>query len=227
MNYAFFRQLVDLAEAFEAQHPTRQGPDDMAAFATWLHTRTAAPPDATPVTRTQAHPAEFDESRISKLITFMYRYARGYMRLALEGSPLLSYDDFSYLVTVYGQQPLTKTEVIVRNIHEKPTGTEILKRLLRQGLLEEQAHETDRRSKLLTITDAGRQVLFRLFGRMGQVAHMVAGTLEPAERRQLLYLLLKLDTFHHDIFLHDRSQTFEELLKNSFPDMPAPDAPRG
>ncbi|GAB3289495.1 MarR family winged helix-turn-helix transcriptional regulator [Hymenobacter tenuis] len=226
MNYAFFRQLVDLAEAFEAQHSTSGSADDMAAFAAWLHTRTATVPDATAVTRTAAHQAEFDESRISKLITFMYRYARTYMRLALEGSPLLTYDDFSYLVTVYGQQPLSKTEVIVRNIHEKPTGTEILKRLLKQGLLAEQAHDTDRRSKLLTITEKGRQVLFMLFGRMGQVAHMVAGTLEPAERKQLLYLLLKLDTFHHDIFLNDRSQTFEQLLESRFPDLPSTNAPR-
>jgi DNA-binding MarR family transcriptional regulator len=219
MNYAFFRQLVDLAETFEAQHPTGQ-PHDMAAFAAWLHARTATPPDAAPVTRTAPKPGEFDESVIGKLITFMYRYARTYLRLALEGSPLLTSDDFAYLVTVYGHQPLTKTEVIVRNIHEKPSGNEVLKRLLKQGLIAEQAHETDRRSKLLTITDTGRQVLFPLFERMSQVAHMIAGNLEPAERRQLLYLLLKLDQFHHDIFVHDRSRTFEELLQARFPNLP-------
>ncbi|GGF14662.1 MarR family winged helix-turn-helix transcriptional regulator [Hymenobacter cavernae] len=226
MNYAFFRQLLDLAETFEAQHPTGQ-PDDMAAFAAWLHARTAAPPDATPVTRSAAKPGEFDESVISKLITFMYRYARSYLRLALEGSPLITSDDFAYLATVFGHQPLSKTEVIERNIHEKPTGTEIIKRLLKQGLIAEHAHETDGRRKLLTLTDSGRQVLFQLFGRMSQVAYMVAGNLEAAERRQLLYLLLKLDHFHHNIFAHDRSTTFEELIQSRFPDLPTGNKPPG
>lgn len=226
MNYAFFRQLIDLAETFEAQHSTGQS-DDMAVFAAWLHARTVAPPDAGPVTRSEPKPGEFDESILGKLITFMYRYARTYLRLALEGSPLLTSDDFTYLATVYGHQPLSKTEVIVRNIHEKPSGTEVIKRLLKQGLIAEQAHETDRRSKLLTITDTGREVLFQLFGRMSQVAHMIAGNLEPTERRQLLYLLLKLDHFHHDIFLHDRSRTFEELLLARFPDLPQSGRPPG
>ncbi|SNC66934.1 DNA-binding transcriptional regulator, MarR family [Hymenobacter gelipurpurascens] len=224
MDYAFFRQLVDMAEIFETQHPTAQAAD-MATFAAWLHARTTAPPDAATVTRVEAKPGEFDESIIGKLITFMYRYARTYLRLALEGSPLLTSDDFTYLATVYGHQPLSKTEVIGRNIHEKPTGTEVIKRLLKQGLIAEQAHETDRRSKLLTITDTGRQVLFQLFGRMSQVAYMIAGNLEPAERRQLLYLLLKLDHFHHDIFLHDRSKSFEELVQARFPQLPVPGGP--
>lgn len=226
MKYDFFRQLLDAAETFEAQHPTGQ-PTDMAAFATWLHARTVTPPDAAPVTRVAAKPGEFEESVISKLITFMYRYARSYLRLALEGSPLITPDDFTYLATVYGFQPLGKTEVIERNIHEKPTGTEIIKRLLKQGLVAEHAHETDRRRKLLTTTDAGRAALFQLFERMSQVAYMVAGNLDATERHQLLYLLLKLDHFHHDIFAHDRSVTFEELIRGRFPDLPAAGRPPG
>ena len=226
MNYDFFRQLLDLAETFETQHAAGQ-PIDMGAFAAWLHARTVTPPDAVPVTRTAAKPGEFDESVISKLITFMYRYARSYLRLALEGSPLITPDDFTYLATVYGFQPLSKTEVIERNIHEKPTGTEIIKRLLKQGLVAEHAHETDRRRKLLTITDEGRRALFQLFERMSQVAYMVAGNLDATERHQLLYLLLKLDHFHHDIFAHDRSTTFDELIRSRFPDLPAAGKPPG
>ncbi|MBG8555852.1 MarR family winged helix-turn-helix transcriptional regulator [Hymenobacter guriensis] len=227
MNYAFFRQLLNLAETFEAQHPAAGQPDAMAAFASWLHARTAPAPDTAPVTRSAAKPGEFDESVIGKLITFMYRYARSYLRLALAGSPLITSDDFTYLVTVYGHQPISKTEVIERNIHEKPTGTEIIKRLLKQGFIAEQGHQTDRRRKLLTLTESGREVLFGLFGRMSQVAYMIAGNLEPAERRQLLYLLLKLDHFHHAIFAHDRSRTFEELLRSRFPDLPAAGHPPG
>ncbi len=118
---------------------------------------------------------------------------------------------------------MSKTDVIARNVHEKASGTEVIKRLLAHGLVAEQAHATDRRSKLLTITEAGRGVLGQVFGRMDQAAQLIAGDLTPAERAQLLYLLQKLDAFHHPIYAGSRPASFDQLLHH-LPAGPAPAA---
>jgi DNA-binding MarR family transcriptional regulator len=48
---------------------------------------------------------------------------------------------------------LTKIQLIERNGHEKQTGTQIIKRLLEYGLIEEKNDSEDKRSKRLNITE--------------------------------------------------------------------------
>lgn len=222
MDYNLIKQLVLLAEEFHRDSPQSVDSEaELADFSRWLQARTGAGGPAHPprrsVEREPSHPLETPASIIGKFVTFMYRYLRTYSRLALMNTPLISYDDFTYLATVFGRGPLSKTELITRNIHEKPTGTEIIRRLLAAGLVQEQPHATDRRSKLLTITGAGQRTLFEVFANMSQVSAMAAGNLEPAEQEQLAYLLAKLDAFHFPVFAAARPASLEEMRQKHFP----------
>ncbi|UYZ59987.1 MarR family winged helix-turn-helix transcriptional regulator [Hymenobacter latericus] len=214
MDYSFLRQLLDKAEEFEQQNAAMGRPADLPGFAAWLYGSVAAPPEP----RGPAAPPDVAsmpaEAEIGKLIIFLNRYARSYIRLGLAGTPLLTPDDFAYLATVMGHQPLSKSELITKNIHEKATGTEVIKRLLARGLVAEQPHATDRRSKLLTLTQAGGEVLRQVFGPMNQASQLIAGNLTRAERVQLLYLLQKLDAFHQPIYAGPKAESLAELLRH-------------
>jgi len=235
MDYTLLKQLLPLIEEFQGAGETASTPAEAAAelagFTTWLSARLAPGAGAcvsgsapVAITRDPRQELADDETIIGQLLTFLYRYVRGYSRLALADSPLLTYDDFTYLATTFGYQPLTKTELIRRNIHETPTGNEVIKRLLAKGFVSEAPSPTDRRSKLLRVTLAGQQVLFASFGPMRQLAHLAAGTLTPAERQQLVRLLQKLDAFHHPIFAESRPATFADLIARHLPPgSPGPD----
>ncbi|RAK62916.1 MarR family winged helix-turn-helix transcriptional regulator [Hymenobacter edaphi] len=231
MNYSLVKQLVALAEEFHRESGAA-GTDpavELTDFSRWLQARTgatAAPPRQS-VEREPSHPMETAASVIGKFVTFMYRYLRTYSRLALLHTPLITYDDFSYLAAVYGRGPLSKSELITRNIHEKPTGSEIIRRLLAAGLIQEAPHATDRRRKLLSLTAAGQQVLFEAFASMSQVAAMAAGNLSPAEQEQLAYLLTKLDAFHFPVFAAARPASLEEMRQKHFPHVPTDWRPAG
>ncbi|RSK47166.1 MarR family winged helix-turn-helix transcriptional regulator [Hymenobacter rigui] len=216
MKYALLTQVLTLLEEFEATIPAKPEADgpSMEAFAAWLQVR-VLPAPAEPVGRA-GQPQE-TEVVIGQLVTYLYRYLRGYSRLALADSPLLTIDDFTYLATTFGHQPLSKTELIRRHIHEIPTGNEIIKRLLAREFLAEQPSTTDRRRKLLTVTPGGQQALFASMGPMRQLAHLAAGTLTAQERSQLVYLLQKLDAFHHPIFAGPRPDTFPDLISRHLP----------
>ncbi|UYZ62184.1 MarR family winged helix-turn-helix transcriptional regulator [Hymenobacter weizhouensis] len=228
MKYTLLQQLLPLLEEYESRtgDTAESTPAD---FAAWLqqHKSTAAAPASLAATpnpgptlpagaRVTPDQHETAESLITKLLTFVYRYVRGYARQALAGTPLVSFDDFTYLMTLYTAGPQTKSELMARNIHEKATGTEIIRRLQRNLFLTEEPHATDRRSKLLRITKAGQAMLFRVLGPMSQVAEMAAGNLTPAERQQLVLLLHKLDAFHYDIFAGSRPTSFEALVMTFF-----------
>ena len=227
MDYSFLRLLLPYLEDYQRQQTTAASTPaadaaQLAGFATWLHQQLTPQQHLDAVARQDRRPGETYESQIAMYNTFLYRYARGYSRLALEDTPLVSFDDFTYLATVYGRGPLSKTELIQRNIHEKPAGTEVIKRLLKNELVQEENSPTDRRSKLLTITDSGKKLLFMLLARMSQVAEMSAGNLSPDERHQLVALLLKLDAFHNPIFLAPRANSLTELQARFFPNVPPP-----
>ena len=207
MDYSFLKELISLAEDYEkVQGGARPSAHD---FAAWILTKGSSPlSDKHIGDRHLAFGmrAEQTETAIARMVIYMYRYARTYTKKALEGSPLQTVDEFGYLATLLSFDQLKKSELISLNIQEKPTGMEVIKRLLAAGLIDQMDDENDRRSKLLRINDQGKAVLFRLFARMGKVSELVGGELSAHEKQLLLHLLRKLDDYHHDIFRHRKEE---------------------
>jgi len=213
--YPFYRTLMQYSEDFEREQPDPES-RDMLHFAAWLNRRLAheQAADNAPVQPEIAlMPEETVEVSISKLVGFLGRYARIYLKKVVEQTPLTTPDDFSYLAVLLEKGSLTKIELIEENIHEKTSGMEVIKRLLNSGLIEQKDHPADRRSKSLSLTEQGRIVLFQIFDRLRAVADLVAGDLTADEKWQLLYLLQKLDRFHRPIYLERREESLDELLK--------------
>ena len=63
---------------------------------------------------------------------------------------------------------MTKTELNNYNVVEKTSGSEIIRRLLKRGLISQTRNLQDRRSLLLNITPKGREVVKELLPRMQQ-----------------------------------------------------------
>ncbi len=209
MKYQLLQTLLPLLEEYEK---TNTKVDDVQHFAVWL-TRQQADPIEAEEPAHHAPGAETPEVVIGKLLFFMTRYARIYSRKALEGTVLGSMDEFVYLASLHSFGSMTKSELIYRNRHEKPTGMDIIKRLLALGLIRQENDLEDRRSKQIAISDQGLAVLLPLYGRMGLVSHIVAGNLSKSERITLVQLLEKLEVFHQVMQAKTKNESFEGMLK--------------
>lgn len=211
MKYAFLKQLLDLAEQYEAAGAE----PDVNGFAGWV--LNGQQKESYKDERVgEAHlqfgaPREQIETTIARMVLYLYRYAKLYSKKALEGSLLQTTDEFGYLATLLSYDSLTKSELIAKNIQEKPTGMEIIKRLLQQGLVLQEDDVRDKRSKLLRITDKGKGVLFQAFGKMGKVSDLIGGNLSQQEKEHLLYLLQKLDHFHYQLYMNEKERTLSSL----------------
>ena len=211
-KYELVKQTILLIEQFE-QETGRPEAQNLVNFAAWLNQTLLDKKIGDPGRAAQMMTAhETVDSVLSKMIAYLYRYSRSYSKKTLEHSPLVTADDFAYLAVLNARGNLTKTELIELNIHEKTTGTEIIKRLLNSGLVEQRDDEADKRSKRLTLTARGRGVLFASFPGMGQVATLTAGNLSESEKMQLLYLLNKLHLFHNTIHKECRDDSLEEII---------------
>ena len=203
-RYEFLQNLLGQVETYEKEKGAVEH-WDISDFAQWLSIQTSTPK--------VAPPKMGEEAGLGELVTSVYRYAKLYSKKAMEDTPLSSIDDFGYLINLFVHGEMTKTELIGRNIHEKPTGMEIIKRLLKQGFLSQSDDPQDGRSQLVNINETGRFVLFQLLNQMRKVETIAHGKLNQQEQAALLYLLRKLHVFHNNIYKTEKNIDLDLILE--------------
>ncbi len=151
------------------------------------------------------------ESEISRLIGLMYRYAKHYIKKALTDSQIQTAEEFSFLILLLTYNSLTKSELISKNILEKTSGVEVIKRLLNHGLIDQFDDPNDKRSQRVAITEQGKFALFNLLPKMHLVSEIIAGNLTTSEKNTLSFLLKKLDHHHHHIYSNDKASSLDDI----------------
>lgn len=152
-------------------------------------------------------------SDISILIVLMNHYAKWYIKKVLRESHLQTPDEFSFLITLMTYDSLSKSELITKQVMEKTSGSEVIRRLIKRGLIVESADDNDKRSIRVSITKFGREEILKILPLMSKVAKIVVGNLSSEEINTLSYLLKKLDYFHNEIYLNKRDQSLSDILK--------------
>jgi len=153
------------------------------------------------------------KSDISILIVLMNRYAKSYIKKALAGSNLQTPDEFSFLITLMTYESLSKSELIAKQVMEKTSGSEVLRRLIKRGMIAESTDENDKRRVMVAITKIGREEILKVLPLMSSVTKIVVGNLNAEEINTLSYLLKKLDYFHNDIYMNKKDQPLSDILR--------------
>jgi DNA-binding MarR family transcriptional regulator len=149
---------------------------------------------------------------ISILIVLMNRYAKWYIKKVLRDSRLHTPDEFSFLITLMTYDSLSKIDLITKMVMEKTSGTEVIHRLAKRGMIVETADQNDKRSIRVSISKTGREEILKILPQMSKVTEIVVGNLSSEEINTLSYLLKKLDYFHKDIYLNKRGQPLTEIF---------------
>lgn len=204
-KYSNLKRLVDWAEKYDSQLSDGQQWDDKD-FANWLSGEVNATNKEVPVL------AEKAKTSIMVHVLFMYKYALFYSRKIFKNSQIYSLDDFSFLASLLPDKRLKKADVIRKNIAEKSSGNEVLKRLLRQNLIKETNNPTDRRSKLLEITPEGFNEISAIRSQMYNMASLVDGDLSEQEKLVMVTMLSKLNDYHRPLFEANNDEFLNERL---------------
>ena len=205
-KFKLLQEILPWLEKYELEHGNEGHLPD---FQKWLGERLMQAKHNMPA----ANPTESLEGEISRHLTTLNRYAKFYIKKALHHTDFVSLDDFGYLMHLLDGGSMTKSALIQRNIHDIPSGTEIIKRLLRQGWVTETRDELDKRKRYLTINEAGKVALFASLGRLRRVSKIVSGNLTTEEKQQLLRILKKLDTFHQQQYLSNKEKSIEDIFE--------------
>jgi DNA-binding MarR family transcriptional regulator len=217
-SYQLVEQLLKMVEKFESQ--TDANEMQLPNFVGFLNAQLQHNP------ATAANDVRFgqqeDEAKalahqldnsIARLFVYMSRYAKSYIKKALADTLLQSPEDFTCLAILLTNESLSKTELISRNLQEKTSGAEVIKRLLAVNLIHQWDDENDRRGKRLSITEKGKTLLYQIFNDMNHVGKMVSGNLTNTEKHTLHYLLQKLENFHYDLHTQKSIRTKQDIFE--------------
>jgi len=134
-----------------------------------------------------------------------------YSNKALEGTGLDQMEEFGILVTIYNQKNPIKSEAIYNNIMELSSGSNMLIRLKKRGLVSEYDDEQDKRVKRLKLTAKGEATLLNAKEVVLKVAHMMVNDLSDEQKRLCIQLLSPVDRRFSGLFQKQRNKSFDEI----------------
>lgn len=217
MKYDILKNVVDLLEEFETENSTNNTyTNDIEGFKRWIVVNYNGEEINNEPDWEGKENGRSPESVINTLIVHMNRYAKSYSRSAIFGSDFSSQEDFIYLINLKAFGQMTKMDLIKKNVHEKPAGMQIINRLIAQGWIDQTDSEIDKRSKVITISNKGIEVLENQMAKIRNASEIVTGNLTHNEKMELIMLLNKLNDFHQPIY--DKNIEPEHLLNEVLKD---------
>ena len=153
----------------------------------------------------------------SAMLTRLYRFATRYLKQTFKDRNFKTIDEFGFMATLLKEKQLSKSELINKHLMELTTGVELIKRLVKKGLLEEFDDPRDKRSKLVALTDLGKKELFSVFNDMYDVSLLISGNMTDDEMKSAIELFTKLSQFHEEIFEKDKNASLEEIYSRYLP----------
>ncbi len=201
MHYSIVKDVLLLLEKFEAENNMSAYLSDIEGFKAWLCAKESQKVN-------KVHEPYWEgkengrtpESVISTLLVHLNRYAKSYSKSAIFDSDFATQEDFIYMITLKTFGEMTKTELIKKNIHEKPAGMLVINRLIKLGWIVQKESVTDKRTKVISITELGATALENQMSKIRRATSIVSADLTHSEKMELIRILEKLEKFHHPIF---------------------------
>jgi hypothetical protein len=204
MDYTILKEIIALAEAYQQQTHAQRWQKEQ--FVSWIIN------EANKSQKESQDIVPSQDGLISMFLGIAYKYAQFYARRVFRNTEIYSLDDFAVLVSLFPDKEFKKIDVLRMCIQEKSSGNEVLKRLLRDGMLQERENPNDARSKLLSLTDKGRMQFGLIQKGIQKMGGHIVGDLSPQEKSHLLEILMKLHQFHHPYFEENNEETLAKLL---------------
>jgi DNA-binding PadR family transcriptional regulator len=202
-------ELVKLWGEFEEKHPDASLEDFFRYQLTKLQRHEISMPEFPGITVTP-------ESRVMMLIGRISKMHQVYAGIALDGTGLDQMEEFGMLVTIMTRtEDPRKTDVILNNMQELSSGTNMLERLKKKGLIEEYDDETDRRSKRLKLTERGLKTVQAARARVARLAAMMTHGLGDEDKLLIVQLLKGTEAKFFALLPKQKGKSFDEIYREN------------
>lgn len=149
--------------------------------------------------------------KAAQYLTYIFRFSRFYLKKGLHDSSITTPEEWTFLIHFFPDEHWSKSDLIHQNIIDFSSGSEIIKRLVKRGILKEYPDPDDKRVKRLHLSEEGKQAMAETMQTMSHIPNLLLGNLQQTEAEQLIYILEKLDQHHRDLYPTRRKQELYEM----------------
>ncbi len=151
---------------------------------------------------------------VSMLWGHLERYKHMLVKSALADMPVNNVEEFVLLLyTEIYQKPRMK-DFVKDSLMEVTTCFEMMKRMKKRGLIGEETDPADKRSKLIYLTEAGKEAAALSKVRMSKVNEILYHNATDEELRQIRDTFGALAGYHERVHQYLQRHTFDELAKD-------------
>ncbi|MFC4874429.1 MarR family winged helix-turn-helix transcriptional regulator [Negadavirga shengliensis] len=153
----------------------------------------------------------FIDGLLMKIIGRISKLNMSYANMALKGTGLNQIEEFGILVTILQEEKPKKTEVIYANLFELSSGSDMLNRMKKRGLIREYDDKEDKRSKRVALTKKGEEVVELCRERITKNAKMMTHGLSDDDKELCVQLLKNIEIEFSALWPRHRGKSFEEV----------------
>lgn len=146
-----------------------------------------------------------------KIIGRIGRLNLFYANIALEGTGLHQIEEYGILQTINKDKSPRKTELIYANLFELSSGTDMLNRMQKRGLIKEYADKEDKRSKRIELTEKGRKAIKLSNEKIMKNAAMLMSGLEEEDQELCIQLLKGIEIKLSENWQKNKGKSFDEV----------------
>lgn len=181
MKLTLLKDIIELIEEFQTTNDSEKIED----FTIWLNNKLFS------LNHSEKH-STHDELLIAFKIMLLNKELKKQTKNVLSKSNVSSIDEYSFLLHLDYQESFRKMELVELHNLEAPTGIEIIKRLLKNRLINEFPDKEDKRAKRIKITKKGIEELESIKPSIDSIFIRLTKSLNLNEKIQISGLLDKL-----------------------------------
>ena len=155
----------------------------------------------------------FSEGLLLKIIGRIQKLNMNYANLALKGTDLNQIEEFGVMQTIKKDKNPRKTDVIYANLLELSSGTDMLTRLKKRGLITEYDDKEDKRSKRIVLTEKGEETIEAAKLRIFKNAKLLMNDLSEDDKALCIQLLKNIEIKFSELWQKHKGKDFEEVYK--------------
>lgn len=153
----------------------------------------------------------FTDGLLMKIIGRISKLNMAYANIALKGTGLNQIEEFGILRTIKKDRNPRKTEVIYANLFELSSGTDMLNRMKKRGLIREYADKEDKRSKRIELTAEGERVAEESLVKITKNATMLMCGLADDDKQLCIQLLKNIEIKFSELWQKHKGKDFEDI----------------
>lgn len=221
-NEKIFSAIAGLNEAYKQYYnESSQNKFDLQNFSLWLYNSEMSkkiknsPKDykVEDVEGNNLHGSIDDQ--ISFIFLSLHKLIKFYVKKATDGTKLIGIDDVHFLLYLAHTDSVKKSELINSHIAEMSSGIEVIKRLLKNELIEDFDDPHDKRSKRVKITPKGLEEMQKITSKFINIHKLMTAPLTEEEKFPLLASLIKVYNFHFSIFNNEKNTPLNEIIEKN------------